>query len=356
MNGPWDVWSDCTPDCAGHALPRVPATRIARRGAAFARCVRRALTDGERMADPVRLRAHAGALLDALGVRVEGAAALTAGNRDGDGTGRGPRIGFGPGTAPGSGTGFGPGLGTGTGPANGPGPGPGTLIVINHISWLDILALLAVEPVTLLAKREVGTWPVVGGLARRAGTHFIDRTSPRRLRHTVREVSELLGAGWSVAVFPQATTWCTADRGSFRRATFQAALDAGAPVRPVTLEYTQQGLPSTVAAFCGEDTFAASLRRVLAARALTVRVTAHPVLNPADGFWDRRELAERAARAVLGGRPEPGAVAVPEAGTVAVPESGAVPELPVSEAPIPQFPVPEVLVPGPATPDAPARV
>ncbi|PBC82030.1 1-acyl-sn-glycerol-3-phosphate acyltransferases [Streptomyces sp. 2224.1] len=314
MNGPWDVWSDCTPDCAAHALPRVPATRIARRGAAFARGVRRALTDGERMADPVRLRAHAASLLDALGVRVEGAAALTAGGRDGAG--------------------------------DGSGLGPGTLIVINHISWLDILALLAVEPVTLLAKREVGTWPVVGGLARRAGTHFIDRTSPRRLRHTVREVSELLGSGRSVAVFPQATTWCTADRGSFRRATFQAALDAGAPVRPVTLHYTQQGLPSTVAAFCGEDTFAASLRRVLAARALTVRVTAHPVLNAADGFWDRRELADRAARAVLGGRPQPGVVTVPEPVAVAVPAF-----------PVPEFPVPEVAVPaGPGTPETPARV
>ncbi|MDT0460445.1 lysophospholipid acyltransferase family protein [Streptomyces sp. DSM 41527] len=345
MNGPWDVWSDCTPDCAAHALPRVPAARIARRGAAFARGVRRALTDGERMADPVRLRAHAGALLDALGVRVEGAAALTAGDRGGDGDGSGSS---GSGTRPGLGTTSGPGPGTANGPGLGTanGPGPGTLIVVNHISWLDILALLAVEPVTLLAKREVGTWPVVGGLARRAGTHFIDRTSPRRLRHTVREVSELLGSGRSVAVFPQATTWCTADRGSFRRATFQAALDAGAPVRPVTLHYTQQGLPTTVAAFCGEDTFAASLRRVLAARALTVRVTAHPVLHAADGLWDRRELADRAARAVLGGRPEPGAVAVPEPGVAALPAF-----------PVPAFPVPEVPVPaGPATPETPARV
>ncbi|WP_328546652.1 1-acyl-sn-glycerol-3-phosphate acyltransferase [Streptomyces platensis] len=261
MNGPWDVHSDCTPDCAAHALPRVPATRIARRGAAFARTVRRALTDGERMAEPGRLRTHARALLDALDIPVEGAAALTGGG------------------------------------------GTGTLVVVNHISWLDILALLAVEPVTLLAKREVGGWPVVGGLARRAGTHFIDRTHPRRLPHTVREVSELLAAGRSVAVFPQATTWCTAEAGSFRRATFQAAIDAGAPVRPVTLDYRQQGLPSTVAAFCGEDTFAGSLRRVLAARALTVRVTAHPVLWPLDGGLDRRELAALAARAALGGRP-----------------------------------------------------
>ncbi|MFC9241457.1 lysophospholipid acyltransferase family protein [Streptomyces decoyicus] len=293
MNGPWDVWSDCTPDCAAHALPRVPATRIARRGAAFAHTVRRALTDGERTADPVRLRAHAGALLAALGVRVEGAASLTAGG------------------------------------------GPGTLVVVNHISWLDILALLAVEPVTLLAKREVGGWPVVGGLARRAGTHFIDRTNPRRLRHTVQEVAELLGSGRSVAVFPQATTWCTAGQGTFRRATFQAALDAGAPVRPVTLGYTQQGLPSTVAAFCGEDTFAASLRRVLAARALTVRVTAHPALTAADGCLDRRELAELAARAVLGGRPGAGAV--------------------VRQATAPPALLPAAPLPGSAVPDAPVR-
>lgn len=314
MNGPWDVWSDCTPDCAAHALPRVPAPRAARRGAAFAGAVRRALTDGARMADPVRLRAHAASLLDALGVRVEGPAALTAGD------------------------------------------GPGTLVVVNHISWLDILALLAVEPVTLLAKREVGTWPVVGGLARRAGTHFIDRTSPRRLRHTVQEVSELLGSGRSVAVFPQATTWCTADRGAFRRATFQAALDAEAPVRPVTLDYTQQGLPSTVAAFCGEDTFAASLRRVLAARALTVRVTAHPLLTAADGCPDRRELARRAAHAVLGGRPEAGAVARSGAAAAvrratparaALRPAAALPDSPAAGPPLPG--------PGPgAAPHAPA--
>ncbi|MFF4950251.1 lysophospholipid acyltransferase family protein [Streptomyces chattanoogensis] len=262
LHGPWDVWSGCTPDCARHALPRVPVAEIARRTATFARRVSRALRDGERLADPVRLRAHARGLLDALGIRVEGAASLTAGG--------------------------------------GPGGGPGTLIVVNHISWLDIPALLAVEPVTLLAKREVGGWPVVGGLARRAGTHFIDRTNPRQLPYAIAELTGLLASGRSVAVFPQATTWCTTDQGTFRRATFQAALDAGAPVRPVTLGYAQGSRPSTVAAFCGEDTFAASLRRVLAARALAIRVTAHPA--PAGEGLDRRGLAALAERAVLGGR------------------------------------------------------
>ncbi len=253
---------------------RSRTTVTARRCAAFAHAVRRALTDGERMADPVRLRAHARALLAALGISLEGPAAgalrAAAGART-----RGTRLG----TGPGAGT-----------PAPG---GPGTLIVVNHISWLDIPALLAVEPVTLLAKREVGGWPVVGGLARRAGTHFIDRGNPRELPRTIGELSELLASGRSVAVFPQATTWCTGEGGAFRRATFQAAIDAGAPVRPVTLTYAQHGLPSTVAAFCGEDTFASSLRRVLTARGLTIGVTAHPALSDGGirartaGLWRR---------------------------------------------------------------------
>ncbi|WP_411140608.1 lysophospholipid acyltransferase family protein [Streptomyces sp. x-80] len=308
MNGPWDIWSACTPQCARHAVPPVPAAEAARRGVAFARAVRRALAvrgtpaDGGRPPDPALLRAHARALLTALGIRLETAD---------DGL-RVPRP-----AAPGA-------------ERHG---GPGTLVVANHISWLDILALLAVEPVTLLAKREVGGWPVVGGLARSAGTHFIDRTSPRQLPHAVRELTELLGAGHSVAVFPQATTWCTPAQGAFRRATFQAAIDAGAPVRPVTLTYTQHARPSTVAAFCGTDTFVSSLRRVLTARGLTVRVAAHPGL-PAGR--DRRTLAALARTAVMGEAPRPvwdvPAVPDPPVGGARVPEPERAPA-PASQMP-----------------------
>jgi len=104
----------------------------------------------------------------------------------------------------------------------------------------------------------------------------------------------------------------------------------------VTLDYTQQGLPSTVAAFCGEDTFAGSLRRVLAARGLTIRVTAHPALTPADGELNRRELAALAARSVRGGRPA-AAEPVRRASTAAalIPSVGAIPSEPAASAPAP---------------------
>lgn len=187
----------------------------------------------------------------------------------------------------------------------------GTLVVANHLSWLDIVASLAVEPTGFLAKREVRDWPVLGRLAERRGTLFLGRAELRQLPRVVRELADTLRSGRSVLVFPEGTTWCggahdsahdsahnTAHRGGkFRRAVFQAAIDAGAPIRPVTFEYRQGGERSTVASFVGDDTLAASLRRVVRARDLSVHVCAHEPFSP---VGDRRDLAARAEAVVHG--------------------------------------------------------
>ncbi|NKQ55085.1 1-acyl-sn-glycerol-3-phosphate acyltransferase [Amycolatopsis sp. K13G38] len=172
----------------------------------------------------------------------------------------------------------------------------GTLVVANHVSWLDIVAAIAVEPTAFLAKHEVRTWPLIGSLAARCGTVFVDRREMRRLPEAVAGIAATLRAGRSVVVFPEGTTWCgRCGPGEFRRAAFQAAIDAGAPIRPVTLEYRQDGEPSTAAAFVGDETLATSLNRISRADGLEVRLTAHPALDP-DG--DRRELAARAELSV----------------------------------------------------------
>ncbi|MEU3454460.1 lysophospholipid acyltransferase family protein [Micromonospora sp. NPDC006766] len=176
------------------------------------------------------------------------------------------------------------------------------LLVANHVSWLDILAVLAVGPARLVAKREVREWPVVGPLAAAGGTVFVDRSRPRDLPTTVGRVTAALRAGHSVAVFPEGTTWCgTAvdcrpGRG-FRPAAFQAAVDAGAPIVPLRLTYRCAGVPTTLAAFLGAETLWASLRRVLAAEDLTVSVVIAAALHPV-GNADRRVLA-RAAESVI---------------------------------------------------------
>ncbi|MEU5765481.1 lysophospholipid acyltransferase family protein [Streptomyces asoensis] len=179
--------------------------------------------------------------------------------------------------------------------------GTGLLLVANHISWLDIPLLAAVRPARMLAKAEIRRWPVAGALVARAGVLFIDRDRLRALPATVARIAAELRAGHAVAVFPEGSTWCGRAQGHFRRAVFQAALDAGVPVQPVRIGYRDRaGAAGTVAAFVGEDPLLASLWRVVSARGLVAEVEVRPPLAPA-AHPDRKALAAAAAARVGAG-------------------------------------------------------
>ncbi|MEV7009579.1 lysophospholipid acyltransferase family protein [Streptosporangium sp. NPDC051022] len=162
------------------------------------------------------------------------------------------------------------------------------LVVSNHVSWLDPLVMAAVMPCRLLTRSETLGRPVIGGLAAAAGVLVIDAGRPSTLPEAVAGVAGALGEGEPVAAFPEGTTWCGREMGAFRRAVFQAALDAGAPVRPVALRYLGPGgATATEAAYVGDDTLVASVRRVAGIRRLTVEVTLLPPVQARD----RRSLA-----------------------------------------------------------------
>lgn len=177
--------------------------------------------------------------------------------------------------------------------------GTGLLLVANHVSWLDIPLLAAVRPARMLAKAEIRAWPVAGWLTARGGALFVDRDRIRALPGTVARIAGALRAGEAVAVFPEGSTWCGRAQGRFRRAVFQAALDAGVPVQPVRLRYRLAGGPSTTTpAFVGEDSLLTSVWRVATARGLVAEVEVRQVLVPGSGT-DRRALARAAEAATL---------------------------------------------------------
>src|SRR5437016_1315625 len=131
--------------------------------------------------------------------------------------------------------------------------GQGGLFVSNHVSWLDVVALQAVRPMRVLAKTEVRSWPVIGPLAGRAGTLYIDRDRLTALPDAVHTIADALRGGAAVGAFPEGTTWCGVASGRYRPAVFQAAVDARARVRPIAMRFlTGDGTQTTVAAFVGD--------------------------------------------------------------------------------------------------------
>jgi len=177
-------------------------------------------------------------------------------------------------------------------------PGVGVLVVSNHMSWLDMVALGAVQPLRMVAKSEVRGWPVVGPLARLVGTVFVDRERLSTLPRTVEAVSGALAGGAAIGAFPEGTTWCGLSSGRFRPAVFQAAVDTATVVRPVALRYRLAGAgPTTVASFVGSTTLWEAVMRVAGVRGLVVDVRLLPLLLAVGA--DRRALATRAEAAVI---------------------------------------------------------
>src|SRR6476469_7008827 len=133
-----------------------------------------------------------------------------------------------------------------------PGPGRGALVVNNHTSWLDIVAVNAVRPMRAVAKLDIASWPVLGWLVSAAGSIYVDRANIRSLSGTVTTLADSLRAGSMVNVTPEGTTWCGLTHGRFRPALFQAAIDGGVPVLPVALRFRlRDGARTTAPAFIG---------------------------------------------------------------------------------------------------------
>jgi len=132
-----------------------------------------------------------------------------------------------------------------------PATGRPTLLVSNHISWTDIIAVGSVADVTFVAKREVGQWPFVGMMARLQKTIFVDRNRRSDAGRTSREMGAHMAGGNAVLLFAEGQSDIGTHVLPFRSALVGAAqlamIEAGAKdvlIQPLTIAYTKlAGLP-----------------------------------------------------------------------------------------------------------------
>jgi 1-acyl-sn-glycerol-3-phosphate acyltransferase len=172
-------------------------------------------------------------------------------------------------------------------------PRPGaTLLVANHVSWLDIAALHAAVPqARFVSKADVRRWPLLGWLVAGAGTLFIERERKRDALRVVHAMADALRAGETVAVFPEGTTGPGPALLPFHANLLQAAIATAAPIQPAVLRFADvQQRFSPAVQFVGETTLLQSLWRVATARGLVAHVDLLPPQGSAHA--DRRALAE----------------------------------------------------------------
>lgn len=111
------------------------------------------------------------------------------------------------------------------------------LIVSNHLSYLDVLIISSYFPSCFITSKEMKETFFLGQLCLLGGCLFVDRKNRSNIHNEVKELTSALYRGLNVAIFPEAATTNGTSVLAFRRPLFQAALDAGAKVLPICLNY-----------------------------------------------------------------------------------------------------------------------
>ncbi|HXY38934.1 MAG TPA: lysophospholipid acyltransferase family protein [Vicinamibacteria bacterium] len=116
----------------------------------------------------------------------------------------------------------------------------------NHASALDILVLFGYLPVDfrIVYKRVLSLLPLVGWSIWLSGHIPIDRKNPFRARRSMEKAAQRIRSGTNVVMFPEGTRSPDGTVRLFKRGSFSLAIEAGAPVVPVSLSGVKALVPA----------------------------------------------------------------------------------------------------------------
>lgn len=178
-------------------------------------------------------------------------------------------------------------------------PAPGHLLLIgNHISWLDILALASTARATFVAHGGLAGHSFLEWLCEQNDTVFVARERRGTVSEQVRQVEAALAIR-RLVIFPEGTTGNGRELGPFKSSLLSAAeqaeeRDAALTIQPVALDYDE----AASIAWFGAEPGISNVLRILA-RVRRVRLTIR-FLEPLDGaeLADRKTMG-RAAHAAI---------------------------------------------------------
>jgi 1-acyl-sn-glycerol-3-phosphate acyltransferase len=124
-------------------------------------------------------------------------------------------------------------------------PETACVVVANHASYIDALAIVAALPpdFAFVIKKEMVRVPLMGLLLSRLGSQFVERFDPNKGASDARRVLKLAAAGQSLMFFPEGTFDETRQIGKFMGGAFATAARSQIPIVAVAIHGTREVMP-----------------------------------------------------------------------------------------------------------------
>lgn len=130
-------------------------------------------------------------------------------------------------------------------------PGQSYIIISNHQSHFDILALVTQLGVQFrwIIKKELRRIPLFGYALYASRNIFIDRSNREKALISIGEGAKRLPPGASILFFAEGTRSPDGEIHRFKKGGFFTALDMGFPILPVTVNGSRRILPKRSTVF-----------------------------------------------------------------------------------------------------------
>ncbi len=88
----------------------------------------------------------------------------------------------------------------------GPVPKPPFMLVVNHLSYIDIILLFSQIDCIFVAKKDLRSWPLLGFLIQASGNIFVDRESRRDIPRVNALIARNINKHHGLILFPEGTS------------------------------------------------------------------------------------------------------------------------------------------------------
>jgi 1-acyl-sn-glycerol-3-phosphate acyltransferase len=109
--------------------------------------------------------------------------------------------------------------------------------VSNHISFLDIIVLNSIVPSNFIAKSEIKKWPVIGHLAGKTGTIFINRGDSDDNDNVIKLMKYYLNKDKNIIFFPEGRIGNGVKIKKFHSKLFNSVAHTKSNLQPIFIRY-----------------------------------------------------------------------------------------------------------------------